>query len=97
MGRGIRSLLEPSDIARSAAGKQVLVRKTNDGEVVIERTPVNETTSRARHSGWLSELLNLTEIPLDDLARLVGNGGLPVTEELGHECERGVGHCASVG
>jgi hypothetical protein len=29
-------LLEPSDAARSAAGKQVLVRETNDGEVVIE-------------------------------------------------------------
>jgi hypothetical protein len=29
-------LLEPSEIARSAIGKQVLVRETNDGEVVIE-------------------------------------------------------------
>jgi hypothetical protein len=32
----IMYLLEPSDRARTAAGKQVLVRETNDGEVAIE-------------------------------------------------------------
>jgi hypothetical protein len=32
----IMYLLEPSEIARAAAGKKVLVRETNDGDVVIE-------------------------------------------------------------
>jgi hypothetical protein len=33
-------LLEPSDFARSAAGKNVVVRETNEGEVVIEHKGV---------------------------------------------------------
>jgi hypothetical protein len=34
--RRVMYLIEPSDFARSAAGKHVQVRETNDGEVVIE-------------------------------------------------------------
>ena len=32
----IMYLLEPSEVARAAAGKKVVVRETNDGDVVIE-------------------------------------------------------------
>ena len=34
--RRIMYLLEPSELARAAAGKKVVVRETNDGDVVIE-------------------------------------------------------------
>ena len=36
--RRVMYLIEPSDFARSAAGKYVQVRETNDGDVVIEYT-----------------------------------------------------------
>ena len=41
-------LLEPSDRARAAFGKHVLVRETEDGEVVIEPLPARAFEKDAR-------------------------------------------------